>query len=626
MNDAGSVSRRKPHPLDLDPSVYLRNDYVVLDFETTNLDYGSPSTASNSIVLSSWMLGDDHPEHSGHSQAVRSVYGNEYEQRELVDAVARASFVVAYNAKFEAGWLRRCGVELRDLIVYDPMLGEYVLGGNVKPDGGLSLDNTLFRYGIPGKMRYVSELIEAGVCPSDIPKHDLVEYCECDCRRTHDLFLRQRPKLFEQSRERVFYGRCVQAPMLADIESHGAYLDEQRVLSKHSNVVREYGRLDRALCEFTGPVNWNSPKQIANLLYDKLGFAEATDYRGLPIRTDSGARSTSESTVHALKSSTTEQSKFKSLYAQITPLKKALSTLETMKEICDVDDGHFFANYNQAVTQNHRLSSTGGKWGIQLQNSDRSFKTLFRAREAGRSIAEGDCPQLEYRVAGDLSGDPRILGDVLARADVHSLTSSVTGFSRQDSKPHTFKPVYGGRSGPPKLVKYYDAFRARYRVLYQTQMGWCYHVLEFKELETVTGLKFYWPDTRMEGRGYIRNTTKIFNYPISMFATADISQLSLWLTWQLTRDLDSSLCNTIHDSGVADVVNEDVDKFKEVMVHCYTDGIYDALDRLYDYRFSLPLGLGFKSGSHWTEGTEEKFEAERRFKFSSDVPTKISLS
>lgn len=47
---------RKPHPLDLDPSVYLRDDYVCLDFETTNLDRGSPVNRDNRVVLAVWRL------------------------------------------------------------------------------------------------------------------------------------------------------------------------------------------------------------------------------------------------------------------------------------------------------------------------------------------------------------------------------------------------------------------------------------------------------------------------------------------------------------------------------------------------------------------------------------------
>lgn len=614
----------KPKPLDLDPSVYLRNDYVVVDFETSNKDHGSPINPDNCLVLAAWVGGKEHPSFTS-SLGVRTQFGNEFEQRNLLDDIGKASFVVAFHAKFECGWLLRCGVDLRTLIVYDPMLGEFVLAGNRKPIGGLSLDSTLKRYGLGRKMSYVSNLIAQGVCPSDIPLRDLEEYCVRDVRRTHSLFLRQRQELAVQRLLPVLYGRCLQTPMLADIETRGVWLDEERVRTQAVVTLREWNRLDGELQGFTGAVNWNSPKQVCGLLYEKLGFEELKDYRGTIVRTDSGAKSASETTISRLRPRNDEQSKFKALWLKLAPLKKQVSTLETMRGICDEDAGHFFATFNQAIAGNHRLTSTGGKWGLQLQNSPRAFKGLFRARDKGRQLAEGDCPQLEFRVGVDLSGDPVGRGDVLARADIHSLTSHITGFSRQEAKPHTFKPLYGGRSGPPRLRAYYDAFRQRYSCMYDHQMEWVYTVLETKKLQTATGLVFYWPDTEVTRSGFITNTPAIFNYPISMFATADISQLSLCLLWHMLGGMDSVIVNTIHDSGVLDCPDEEVDKVRELMVYCYTEKIYDVLHRLYDYSFRTPLGLGFKSGTHWGVGVEIKHEPEGRFKFTSDKATEISL-
>lgn len=615
----------KPSPLDLDPSIYLRNDYVVLDFETTNLDHGSPATRGNRVVLAAWSPGYEHPLFSGRAQTVRSHYGSEYEQGEMVAAIERASFLVAYNAKFECGWLKRCGMELRDLIVYDPMLGEYVLYGNRKPIGGYSLDATLSRYKIAGKMRYVSSLIEGGVCPSQITPTDLRRYGVCDVRRTLDLFLRQRREVFNARLEAVLYGRCLQSPMLADIESRGVQLDAERVRDQYKASLSEFTACASSLEEFCGTINWNSPKQVAGLLYDKLGFEELRDYRGHVVKTGTGNRSASDPIISQLTARDKDQRQFLKLWGTLAPLKKEVSILETMTEVCNEDGGHFYASFNQAVTQNHRLSSTGKKWGLQLQNQPRSFKKLFRSGRKGCHIAEGDCPQLEFRTVIDLTGDPVGQADILARADVHSLTSAVTGFNRQDAKPHTFKPVYGGTSGPPRLRKYYDAFRKRYRGMYDGQMGWVYTVLEHKQLRTASGLVFYWPDTEITRSGYITNTPSIFNYPVSSFATADISQLSLLLTWHGCRGLDTELINTIHDSGVADVPEEETCKFEGIMVQSYTQDIYDVLERLYDYRFHLPLGLGFKCGEFWGEGEERKYEPDNRFKFTSDKPTAITL-
>lgn len=543
--------------------------------------------------------------------------GSEYEQGRLLDDIKNSSFVVAHHAKFELGWLNRCGAELRDIIVWCTQIAEYVQAGNRKLRGGLGLDATLKRYGLGNKMRYVRALIEAGVCPSEIAPLDLGKYCFVDVDRTYDLFIRQRSEMAVRQTA-LQYGRCLQAPMLADTETRGVQLDQARVRSTAESTFKQYNGLVDELQDSFGTVNWNSPKQIGELVYGKLGFSELKDHRRQPVRTSSGKPSTSEETLASLRGHTEDQREFQRIYGELAPLKKQVQILEKMLGACEEDNGLIYATFNQTVTQTHRLSSSGGRWGFQFQNIARALRSLFRAREKGWVVIDGDCPQLEFRAATDMAHDPVALADILGRIDVHKFTASIIGCSRQDAKPHTFKPLYGGRSGTKRERAYYDAFRARYAVIYNTQMSWVYHVLEHKSLTIPSGLTFYWPDTAVTGSGYITNTPSIFNYPIQSFATADISQLSLLLVWHAIRGLHSFICNTVHDSGVLEAPLEEVDKIKEIMVHCYTEQIYECLDRLYGYRFNTPLGLGIKTGEYWGEAAnEEKFENTRRFKWAA---------
>ena len=44
---------------DLDPEVYLKKNYLVVDFETTNLDKGDPRNPDNKIVLAVWEYGGE---------------------------------------------------------------------------------------------------------------------------------------------------------------------------------------------------------------------------------------------------------------------------------------------------------------------------------------------------------------------------------------------------------------------------------------------------------------------------------------------------------------------------------------------------------------------------------------
>lgn len=592
-------------PLKFDPSIYLSENYLVLDWETTNKDKGHFRNPENRIVLGCGI----------YKGKTYSHFGSEYEQRELCELARSADFVVCHHAKFELGWLARCGVELRDLIVWDTMIGEFVLAGNRKLEGGLSLDETLQRYRIGSKMFYVSALIAGGVCPSIIERGDLEEYCVRDVDRTLALFLRQRRRVFDAALQGVMYGRCFSTPMLADMETRGVQLDCPQVLLESGTRNADLSAAIAGLEDSFGTVNWRSSKQVRELVYDELGFAEVQDYRGQPIRTDGGHPSTGEEVLARLKADTQDQREFIEKYGRLSAVKREAQILESMAGSVREDGGLLYGQFNQTIASNHRLSHTGGKWGLQFGNFPRNFKRLFRARSPGWVVLEGDCPQLEFRCAADLANDRVAKGDILQGVDVHALTSAVTGFNRQDSKPHTFKPLYGGRSGPPKLVAYYTAFREKYKDIFRVQTSWCYRVLRDKRLRIASGLIFYWPDTELQPgrRGappYITNTTAIFNYPISSFATADISQLSLALLWHDLRGMASFICNQVHDSGVLEVLEEELDKVRASMVECYTVKIYEVLRRLFDYEFTTRLGLGVKSGSHWGVGEEQKFESK----------------
>ena len=83
--------------------------YLVLDWETTNLEFGSPLNEENKIVLGCWklVLPDG---------TIRDKYrfGDEYEMQSLLDDIdyvnKHRGFIVAHNLKFELQWLKRCGL------------------------------------------------------------------------------------------------------------------------------------------------------------------------------------------------------------------------------------------------------------------------------------------------------------------------------------------------------------------------------------------------------------------------------------------------------------------------------------------------------------------------------------
>jgi len=596
-----------------DPYIYLSNNYVVLDYETTNKDKGTALRGDNRIVLACWhaVLGEE--------TEVLSHYGGEYELSELVEAVQRADFLVAHNAKFELQWLERCGLDIGEVVVYDTMLGEYVLGGNRWVGAKVGLDAIARRRGLGAKATLVSNLIKNGVCPSDIPRAWLEKYCARDVDLTHRLFLEQRRELEEHGLLKVLYTRCLLTPVLADIEKNGMYLDAERVEAAYVAAERELFDLNVRLHTLTGGINTNSTKQLAKFLYEDLKFAEVKDYKGKPLRTPAGAPRTDVDTISSLRPKNQKQREFLEVYSRHKEVSNELTKyLRKWHECCENDGGHLTAFFNQHMTQTHRLSSSGAKYRTQFQNFPRTYKPFFTAPTDKWLVGECDGSQLEFRVAVHLGRDEQGLYDIEHGEDIHgftaqTLTEAGEPTDRQGAKAHTFKPLYGGQSGTHAQQTYYQAFRLKYKGIAEAQQRWINEVLSTGKLVTEWGMVYHWPGTKMSRSGYVDNTTSICNYPVQGFATAEIIPIALVFMWHRLRrsDLQMRIVNTIHDSIIMLLPEEEQEDFHILSKECLINAVYDYLRCTYNVQLTVPLGCSVSTGKHWGSKEETKYEAEK---------------
>lgn len=430
--------------------VYLKPDvrYLVLDFETTNLDYGSALNPENELLLGCWRI----VEQDG-TTTIKSKRGSEFEFRELLEDIAGVDYVVVQNGKFELQWLKRCGLDLRDVLVFDTMLAEWVILGNRKDNKDL---NTLAtKYLGRHKEPLVDWMIEKGINPKDIPPSWLEEYCHTDVALTDEIHLKQLEVLKQEKLLHLVHLRNLTCACLADIEFNGLYLDKDRVREEYNRLVAEANDYEKQLIEITGGINFRSTKQVAELLYGKLAFEELTDKRKQPIRTATGKPLTDADSISQLKAKTKEQKLFKELYDKYRQADVLLSkNLDFFNGVCEEYGGLFHGEFNQGRTATGRLSGSGRKLkfrdgttkGAQFQNLPRQFKRLFTARKEGYVIGECDGSQLEFRTAAGMAQDPVASKEIEDWVDVHSITAEVLTAageptSRQEAKASTFKPL-----------------------------------------------------------------------------------------------------------------------------------------------------------------------------------------
>lgn len=587
------------------PNLYLTQERLALDWETTNLDKGDARNPGNRIVLGSVLLS------SNERLACRP------DSLDRLFSLLDGRILLAHNAKFELAWLRRLGYPIETLLVFDTMMAEKVLAGNrLWP---LDLDSLSQKYGGTQKNRLISALMKTGVCPSEMPRELLQSYCDEDCSNTELIFQKQMVELQQLNLLPVVYTRCLLLPVLVDIEAAGMQLDEKRVADEYNRTQADYTRVADALTGFMRGANPNSTKQLAAFLYDVLGFEEVRRYDGQPERTPGGARKTDKPTLARLRARTKEQEQVLGLIKEQAKLDTKLNNyLTKFRRACEEDGGLLKGDISQVIPRTHRLSSQGGRHRVQFHNMDRLLKRMIRSRYDGWDVGEADQAQLEFRVATYLTQDPQGMDDIAHKVDVHAITRDYLEAHgqkfetkdrkdmRTESKPMTFRPVYGGTSGTPAEQAYCKFFNEKYHVMHKEQSKWEMEVLKSKFLRTITGLRFYWPEIRLRRNGKTTEHSAIFNYPVQYFATGEIVPISLVYAWHYFKalGLKAFLINTVHDSVVWENPPEERKIISEICQRTGTSCVVDYLKRVYGISMNVPLDVEISYSKHWADKEE----------------------
>ncbi len=624
------LKRLPPFLLTPDPSIYLSDNFVVFDVETTTKGdipkgkkSGSPAPCwkQNSIVCASWTYGVD--------STVYNMYGNELEMGNLVTVLEQADFVVAQFGKFDIGWMMRAGLDPHKIILYDIAIAEYCIHGNRRKP--LALDVLATKYLGYGKEEFIDICMKGGVDPSDMPKSMLIDRCNRDVIQTRDLFLKQRRKIEQRGLLGHVYTRCLLSPALADIEANGMCLDTEAVDELYNERAMLLAESTAEIDLFTGGINPRSVPQVKEYVYDILKFKPKMRGKG---RGATPVYSTKTEDLLKLTATTKKQKEFLRLKARFSgynaDVGKNLLYFKGVISDPKYKEPIFHAQFNQCITVTHRLSCSGiprtfdhilddnGKpitKSVQFQNFKAEFKRVMCARHKGWDMGEADASQLEFRVAAFMGQCRIATQEIVNGVDVHAQSASIinnlplnkiTHELRRLAKAHTFKPLYGGKSGTEGEQAYYRWFSEHYTGIAEVQQQWLDQALTHKKVKLLHGFTFYFPYCRLTSSGYIEQSTNICNYPVQHFATAEIIPIAVVYLWHLMKAMQSFLVNTVHDSAIAELHPKEHKEFMECSKYAFTYLVYYYLKEVYNVEFNVPLGVSCKIGSNWGTGKELK--------------------
>jgi DNA polymerase-1 len=232
--------------------------------------------------------------------------------------------------------------------------------------------------------------------------------------------------------------------VLARIESNGVLIDTDMLAQQSLELASHISSLELHAHNLAGQTfNLGSPKQIQEILYDKLQ---------LPVlkKTPTGQPSTEESVLQELAL----EYPLPKLILDHRSMSKLKSTYtDKLPQQLDARTGRVHTSYHQAVAATGRLSSSDPNLqNIPIRSEEgRKIRQAFIA-SPGYKIVAADYSQIELRIMAHLSEDTGLLNAFTEGHDVHKATAAevfgvapdqVTSDLRRSAKAINFGLIYG---------------------------------------------------------------------------------------------------------------------------------------------------------------------------------------
>ena len=389
------------------------------------------------------------------------------------------------------------------------------------------------------------------------------------------------------------------ARVLTSMEENGIELDMNFLDQLGVEFANTIQNLETEITDLAGQsFNVSSPKQVGEILFDKLGLKGGK-------KTSTGQYSTSESVLEKIDHPITD------LILEYRGLSKLKSTYTDglLKQVND-DTHRVHTSYHQALTATGRLSSTDPN----LQNIPvredigRQIRKAFIAPE-GRILLAADYSQIELRLMAHFSQDHALVDAFNHGQDVHKRTAAevlgipldeVTSNQRRQAKAVNFGLLYGmSEFGLTRQLGFTREESRNYIGKYfQRYPG----VLEYMErtrqvareqgfVETILGRRLYTPDIMASNKMVKQGAERAaINAPLQGSA-ADIIKLAMIAVDKILPKDQAKMLLQVHDELVFEVDAAIADELSAQL----TEVMQSVL------KISVPLIVEVGQGNNWDE-------------------------
>ncbi|HGO7793429.1 TPA: DNA polymerase I [Neisseria meningitidis] len=577
-------------------------DTIGIDTETTSLDAMNAALVGISIAF---QAGEAVYIPVGHSLTAAP------EQLDLQDVLGRlkphlenpALKKIGQNLKYDQHVFANYGIALNG-IAGDAMLASYIIESHL----GHGLDELSERWLGLETITYES-LCGKGAKQigfADVAIEQATEYAAQDADFALRLEAHLRAQMDAKQLEMYEKMELPVAQVLFEMERNGVQIDRAELARQNAELGAELMKLEQQAYAAAGqPFNLNSPKQLQEILFDKMGIPT----KGLK-KTAKGGISTNEAVLEQLA----PDYPLPKIILQNRSLAKLKSTYtDKLPEMISPKDGRVHTTYAQAVAITGRLASNNPNLqNIPIRTAEgRRVRRAFTAPQ-GSVIVSADYSQIELRIMAHLSGDKTLIAAFQNGEDVHRRTAAevfgtapenVSSEQRRYAKTINFGLIYGmGQYGLAKSLgidnlsakNFIDRYFARYPGVAEYMQRTKEQAAAQGFVETLFGRRLYLPDIRNKNANARAGAERAaINAPMQGTASDLIKRAMIDVRNCLSDGIGSKLVMQVHDELVLEVVETELDFVKEKLPQIMAKVDGGLLD--------VPLVAEVGVGENWEE-------------------------
>ena len=510
---------------------------------------------------------------------------------------------IGQNLKYDLKILANYGIEVYGKL-FDTMIAHYLLNPDMRHNMDL-LSEAYLDYKPIAIESLIGKRGKGQLTMRAVPAELQKEYAVEDTDVTLQLKQVFEPLLEKDQMTTLFTD--IEAPLvrvLAQMEYEGIRVDTDFLGELSKQINTDLIGLQEAIFSQTGHFNLSSPKQLGEVLFDRLKLLAK------PKKTKTGQYATSEEVLSELAA----EHPVVAQVLEYRALQKLQSTyIEALPREVNPRTGRVHTTFMQAVTATGRLSSNQPNLqNIPIRTPRGSqIRKAFVPRNEDYTLLSADYSQIELRIIAALSEEDHMIEAFLEGQDIHRSTAAkvfgvpleaVTKEQRSHAKTVNFGIIYGvsaiglsqqtslTRSQSKELIDTYYQTYPKLKGYIEKQIAFA---REHGYVQTLLGRRRYLPDVYSRNQ-VVRGAAErnAVNAPIQGSAADIIKIAMVRIAQRLEKErLSTRMLLQVHDELLFDVPKAEL----ELVTPLIREEMQQA------YKLSVPLIVEIGTGNNWLE-------------------------